>query len=402
MPIMRRFFTCTIALIACFFVSQVSAQEQFSEPPAKLITRFPFRQLSGGVILLEARLGNFPDTLNFILDTGSGGISLDSATTSWLKLKLDPSDKTIRGLGGIRNVKFYNNASLRLPGLTVDSLNFHVNDYDILTAVYGIKIDGIIGYSFLNRYIVYINYDSSRIDVFSKGEYKYKRGGHTLHPLINSLPIQSLKIKDRATFTNRFYFDTGAGLCFLLSNDYAKDSAVLETKRRQPVLTQAEGLGGKMLMQLTTIREVRIGPYRFRKVPTFIFDDEYNVTSYPNLGGLIGNDLLRRFNVTINYDKREIHLMPNSHFNDPFDYAYTGLGIYYVDGRVIVEDIIPGSPGDKAGFKSGDIILGVNNNFTNNIQTYKTMMQSVGEKLKFVVVRDGSPEVLYMKPKSIL
>ena len=155
-------------------------------------------------------------------------------------------------------------------------------------------------------------------------------------------------------------------------------------------------------MQLTTIREVRIGPYRFRKVPTFIFDDEYNVTSYPNLGGLIGNDLLRRFNVTINYDKREIHLMPNSHFNDPFDYAYTGLGIYYVDGRVIVEDIIPGSPGDKAGFKSGDIILGVNNNFTNNIQTYKTMMQSVGEKLKFVVVRDGSPEVLYMKPKSIL
>jgi S1-C subfamily serine protease len=33
---------------------------------------------------------------------------------------------------------------------------------------------------------------------------------------------------------------------------------------------------------------------------------------------------------------------------------------YYVDGRVIVEDIIPGSPGDKAGFKSGDIILGVN------------------------------------------
>lgn len=352
---------------------------------------------------MQAQVNQYSDSLNFILDTGSGGISLDSTTCEYLKVSLAASDKTIRGIGGIKNVRFLNNAQLLLPGLRVDSLNFHVNDYGILTAVYGIKIDGIIGYSFLSRYIVHIDYDSSRIEVHSPGEFKYRKGGHILRPLIASIPVQTLRIRESRNLSNRFYFDTGAGLCLLLSDDYVRDSAVMRIKKKkEPVMTQAEGLGGKMQMALTTIKEVRIGPYRFHNVPTYIFDDEYNVTSYPFLGGLLGNDLLRRFNTTLNYRKREIHIIPNSHYSDLFDYAYTGLGIYYIDGKIVVEDVIPNSPGAKAGFKSGDIILGINNNFTNNIIAYKSLMQSAGERLKFIVIRDGSPHELHMRPKSIL
>src|ERR1700743_407351 len=58
----------------------LGAQEAFVQPASKFITKFPFTVFQGGVILLKARLGNFPDSLNFILDTGSGGISLGSGT----------------------------------------------------------------------------------------------------------------------------------------------------------------------------------------------------------------------------------------------------------------------------------------------------------------------------------
>ncbi|HEX6182239.1 MAG TPA: PDZ domain-containing protein, partial [Chitinophagaceae bacterium] len=199
---------------------------------------------------------------------------------------------------------------------------------------------------------------------------------------------------------NRFYFDTGAGLCLLLSTDFVEDSSVLSSKKK-PVLTQGEGLGGKMEMKLTTIKEFRLGPYRFRKVPIYIFDDLYNVTAYPYLGGLIGNDILRRFNVIINYDRRDIYLLPNSHFRDPFDYSYTGLGIYKIDGEVVVADIMKGSPAEKAGFQSGDIIIAINNNFTKNVQQYKNMMQNVGEKLKFLVQREEGPVMLTLKVGSV-
>jgi hypothetical protein len=390
-------------LMGCLFFANIrtNAQETFVQPPARLLTSFPFTVFTGGVILMRARLDNFPDSLNFILDTGSGGISLDSMTCVRLNLNPEPSDKTILGIAGVRQVKFLYNRSLHLPGLTVDSLNFHVNDYDILSAVYGDKVDGIVGYSFFSRYIVQVNYDSLRIYVYSKGAFRYPRGGYMLRPIIASLPIQSAQVTDAKKITGRFYFDTGAGLCVLLSTDFANDSTILDS-RKKVFFTQAEGLGGKATMRLTTLRELRLGPYRFRHVPTYIFDDIYNVTSYPNLGGLLGNDILRRFNVILDYEHRSIYLTPNSHFRDQFDYSYTGLGIYWIDGEVRVGDIMKDSPADKAGLKEDDIILAVSNNFSNNIQVYKNLLQNTGEKVKIIAKRKGELIQVVLRVKSII
>ena len=88
------------ALILTLHRSPVAAQETFVQPPARLLTTFPITLFTGGVMILRARLGNFPDTLNFVLDTGSGGISLDSSTCERLHLHPLPSDKTILGIGG--------------------------------------------------------------------------------------------------------------------------------------------------------------------------------------------------------------------------------------------------------------------------------------------------------------
>jgi len=395
---------CLILLILFLCLSLpcvAQAQEEFVQPAAKLLTKFPFRQFSGGVILVRATLNDEKDSLNFILDTGSGGISLDSQTVSQLKLPNQLSDKTIRGIAGIRKVNFSYNNTLKLPGLTVDSLNFHINDYDILTSVYGEHIDGIIGYSFFNRYIVKINYDSMQIQVYSKGSMKYPKGGYLLKPLLVNLLIQSARITDEGDRMARFYFDTGAGLCLLLSTDFVEDSSLFSPKRKR-VSTQVEGLGGKKQMELTTVKSFRLGPYRFKRVPAYIFDDEFNVTSYPYLGGLIGNDLLRRFNVILNYEKRDIYITPNTHYRDLFDYSYTGLNFYVVNNEVVITDVMKGSPAEKAGFLPDDVIMAVNNNFTKNIQAYKTALQNPGDKIKILVYRNGQPLMLTLKVKSII
>ncbi|HTN07800.1 aspartyl protease family protein [Agriterribacter sp.] len=399
---MKKIIACflfVIVLLSCTL--PIASQGSFSGEPAKLITQFKFQQFSGGVVIIQARVNHYPDTLNFILDTGSGGISLDSATVSALSIPTQPSERTIRGIAGIRKVNFLYNATLHLPGLSLDSLNFHVNDYEILSSVYGFKIDGIIGYSFFSRFIVHLDYDNLLLSVYSQGDFKYQRGGYILKPLLTSIPIMHADFRDDRRFNSRFYFDSGAGLCFLLSDSFSRDSAVLNPNKT-PVLTQAEGLGGKMEMRLTTVKEVRIGPYRFRNVPTYIFEDIYNITAYPYLAGLVGNDLLRRFNVTLNYARREIHLIPNSHYRSPFDYAYTGLGIYVVEGKIQVEDVITGSPGEEAGFKTGDILVSVGNNLSNNIQAYKNLLQVPGQKIKIIVNRSDSLVVLTLKPASIL
>jgi hypothetical protein len=391
-----------LCLIVICSLSQLisTAQEEFIEQ-SKFLTRFPFHQLTGGVVLLKAKLASYPDTLNFILDSGSGGISLDSTTIKYFGITPTPSDRTIRGIAGIKKVSFFNNQKLHFPKLTVDSLNFHINDYQILTIVYGEQIDGIIGYSILNRYIIKLNYDSSYIEFWSKGNMKYPRGGHLLKPVISTLPVHFLRVKDDETINTRFLFDLGAGLNLMLSTDFIKDSAILN-KKRKLYTKEAEGLGGKIDMHMTVIKEVKLGSYRFRNVPIYIFEDTYNVTSYPYLGGLIGSDLLRRFNIILNYDKRDIYLTPNTHFTDPFDYAYSGIELYFVNGLIIIGDVAKGSPAEKAGVKEGDIVIAINKNFEQNLQNLKASLQNAGNQIKIIVKRGDELMEFQFKVKSIL
>jgi hypothetical protein len=399
MACVRRIVFVFLLLPVC--IADIKAQKN-PNSNATLISQIPFTSFTGGVVVVRAQLVGYPDTLNFIMDTGSGGISLDSTTC--LRLKINPiqTDKLIMGIGGIRQLKYVNNQSLVIGNMKVDSLNFHVSDYDILSSVYGDRIDGIIGYSFFTRYIVKFDYDSAKMYVYTKGNIKYPRGGFKLTPTILNLPVQDGRLKDIREVDTRFYFDTGAGLCILLNSDFVRDSTILNPEKK-PLPTQAQGMGGKANMVITTMKEFRLGPYRFKNIPVHIFDDEFNVTSYPYLAGLIGNDVLRRFNVILNYEKKFFYLVPNSHFRDPFDYSYTGLGLYWIEGEIRVGDVMKDSPAEKAGLKVDDVVIGINNNMSQNLQLYKSMLQNTGDRVRILVNRpDSGMMEMNMKVKSIL
>lgn len=393
---MKLIKTICLLLLCC----RLSAQnDEF--PPAKLLTSFKFEQLTGGIIILHATLNDFPDTLNFILDTGSGGISLDTLTALYYKLPLEPSDRTVRGIGGIKNINYYKNGTLHFPGLDVERLDFHINDYEILTEVYGLRVDGIIGFSFLRRYIVSIDYDKQLMSVYMPGKYEYPKKGTTLKPTFASIPITNHYVQDERSYLLNFYFDTGAGLCVLMSEQFMQDSVFI-SKRKKSVNTQVEGLIGKINMRLTTMKRMKIGPYKFSKVPIHVYSDSMNVLGYPSIKGLLGSDLLRRFNIVLNYPERTIHLTPNSHMRDPFDYSYTGMSYYFIEGKIIITEIQQGSPAEKAGLMPGDIIFGVESNFSNNISQYKMLLQNQGQKVRILIFRNSVPQMFELKVGSIL
>ena len=387
-------------LLTWFCAPTLRAQEEFIEPPSRHLTTVPFTQLTGGIIILHALIDSHPDTLNFVLDTGSSGISLDSATAEYLGMNPVPSERTIRGIAGIRKVNFLYNRSLHFPGLTVENLDFHINDYELLTTVYGERIDGIIGYSIISRYILKIDYDSMKLSFFSKGTMRYPKGGYLLKPTISQLVSQPMRVKDEKAIYSRFLFDIGAGLCLLLSREFVDDS-VFFSKKRKRYIKEAEGLGGKIDMELTVMKEARVGPYKFRNVPVFIFDDEYNVSSYPYMGGIVGNDLLRRFNVILNYGKGDIHITPNTHYSDVFDYSYSGIELYLLNGVIIVGDVAKGSPAEAVGLKEGDEVIAINKNLLHNLNAYKIALQAPNQKIKIIIRREGEMREFEFKVRSI-
>ncbi|MBO9570818.1 MAG: signaling protein, partial [Chitinophagaceae bacterium] len=70
----------TVLFLLAFIILSANAQEEFVAEPSTYITTIPFKMLTGGIIILRATISDYKDSLSFIFDTGSGGISLDSTT----------------------------------------------------------------------------------------------------------------------------------------------------------------------------------------------------------------------------------------------------------------------------------------------------------------------------------
>ena len=375
-------------IILLLFVKIVAAQEDIINQPASLLTKFKFKVLTGGVIIVHAQIEHHSDTLNFIFDTGNSGISLDSTMAYKLNLPIEPSDSYIRGISGIRKAYFVKHHSLQLPGLKVDKLNFHISDYELITSTYGIPIHGIIGNSFFRQFIVKIDYDNQEISIYNPGDYTYPIKGFLMKPSFTSYPTYNVSLMENNKLVAPSIFDIGAGVNYIVVSALSKDMHLFK-RNKKLFETYVGGLGGKKTMQLTVIKKIKIGPYNFRKVPILQFDDDYQLLNYPILGGILGNDLLRRFNLVINYPNQVIHLSPNQHFDDHFDYSYSGMSVYLINDLVTIEDIIPNSPAAKAGFMSGDIIIALNGKLVNNLDEYKNIMSTTSGKSKITIYREG-------------
>lgn len=387
-------------LTLCTCLTAARGQEILAPSPAEHLTTVPFRLVAESVILVKGRIPGHADSLSFVLDTGSSGISLDSAVVTRMGLSPEPSAVHIRGIAGVREALFLYDRQLQLGDELIDSLDFHVNDYEFLSYVYGEPIDGVIGYALFSRYIVKIDYDNMELQLHTPGTLRYPRGGHLLRPFIRTLPVQSAQIRDSRAITTRYLIDIGAGLPLILSEDFVEDSTVFRGRRKRlPV--KAYGVGGQLPMGLTVARSFRIGPYRFRKVPAMVFDDQYNVTSYPYLGGLIGNQILKRFNLIVNYPAREIHLRPNGLYRDPFSYVYSGVELYSIGGYITVGSVVKGSPGDLAGLREGDVVIAVDNDVSQDFAKYKRLLMYGHRRVPMVISRNGALETVTVKLQRI-
>lgn len=376
------------SIILFGFVQYTFAQNDISDHRAVFLTKFKFQLLSGGVIIVKAQIENHPDTLNFIFDTGNSGISLDSITASNLNLKVESSNSFIKGISGIRKAYFVKNYSLQLPGLKVEYLNFHVSDYELISSTYGITIHGIIGNSFFRQYIVNLDYDSQEISIYKPGAFNYPSKGFLMNPIFTSYPTYNVSFVEHTKLNVPSIFDIGAGVNFIAVSKLNNETPFLKTSKKN-YETYVGGLGGKKTMQLTILDKIKIGPYKFKKVPILQFEDDYKLLNYPVLGGILGNDLLRRFNLVINYPNKEIHLSPNNLFNESFDYSYTGMSVYLINNLVTIEDIIPNSPASKAGLLSGDILIALNGKPVTNLDMYKKIMAVTVGKTKITILRNG-------------
>lgn len=387
----KLFVGCFLLLSNVFLQAQQATNLRRATPLAAI----PFKILSGGIILIEAKISGYKDTLNFIFDTGSGSISIDSTTVALLAIPTKQSDRKIKGIGGSKKIEIVDSLHFKMQNIVLPNTELFIADYTNISEYYGVKIDGIVGYNFIHKYVLKINYDVNKIFVYPIANYKYGIG-RTVPLRIAGIPTFTATVADAKTIKGNYIFDTGGDMQLMLAENFTNDSLIINRKRK-PVETFAEGFGGRTSMMLTVVKKMEFAGYTFKNVPTFIYNDSINVINYPNRHGIIGNEIGKRFNVILNYSKSEMHIVPNKNFSLPFYYGYSGLDLYLIDKEIYAGSIGKGSPAESAGILQNDHILGIGVNFSNNISEYKDLLEKENEYLNIFVERNKKPVLLKLK-----
>ena len=186
----------------------------------------------------------------------------------------------------------------------------------------------------------------------------------------------------------RLVFDTGAPMN-LINNKIAKDSGVIDPKAKKP----AFGLFGAMGAH--EVKSLEIGSAKLENVPTVVMDHPTVAAISEALGpidGIIGFPFFARYKMTVDYQKKELTLVPNDY--KPGDYmkgmmdkmmdanaskepkVLVPAGLWGLDvdkekddeeEGVVVKEVLVGGAAADAGVKVGDRVLTIDGRWTDTI-----------------------------------
>ena len=240
------------------------------------------------------------DTLNLNFDMGTTELVL---TNEVLKNKLKSTPKLY--------ITLYN--------LKIGNTNYKTKVYDAELAGHG--TDGRFGWDFFKDKIIELNYDNNAMIIHSElPQYVTLDSKFAILKMEfwKDLFLISSEIKQNGV-TNKdlFLFDSGYQRTAMLDSDLLKQGKFPTEKMEIVNKVILKGAQGNEIPVITSnLKVLKIGNYKLKNVPV-----QQLTTSKPlknkNIH-ILGNEVLKRFNIFLDFKKNIVYLKPNHLFNDTY------------------------------------------------------------------------------------
>ncbi len=361
---MKRKLALSIITLGLLVVHAVAQPTPAKLSAAAAPIEIPFELISRHIVV-QVRVNN-SRPLSFVFDTGDkvGIIDLDRAKELGLKLA--------------REVKVGGAGSGQLTGALVEGSSWTLNGingfsqpvvlalpFGNLASRFGHDFDGIIGSDFIKQFVVEVDYQARLLKLHSKDKFTYSGPGETVplafnsqgHPLVDAVvtPIGGEPLK------GKFVIDLGSGGSLALHSPFVSSHNLLSGLKTIKSIG-AGGAGGQVQGQVGRVAELSIGSFKIARPTTLFAEDKAGAFANGQLAGNIGQQVMSRFRIFLDYGRERIILEPGKTFTDPFDRAYAGLALTAEDKNYKtfrITDVLENSPASEAGLQKDDVITKV-------------------------------------------
>ncbi|MCB9283724.1 MAG: aspartyl protease family protein [Lewinellaceae bacterium] len=339
--------------------------------------------------------------LTFIFDTGAETTLLTSVELAGL-LGLT-YEREIKIVGAdldseltaylVRNIHI-RLGDLSLPYQSILVLEDDVFHFDEYT---GKEVHGILGANAFRQFVVEIDYQNQVIRLIPPNRF---------HPPKNStlLPVEIHRSKPYLTtwikpasgpeIPVKLMVDSGAGLAMLL---HPNTHPNLELPQKVLPGNIGMGLGGSLEGTMGILPQLTMGEFKITDIPVHFQDIRGGVDSLflNNRNGILGNKILERFTVTLDYYRGSLYLQPNRLSKLKFPVDKSGMQVIASGPDLktfVVHMVLEGSPAQEAGIQAGDIILSINYSsfrFFDLDSIYHLLSRPEGKMIRIKVMRDG-------------
>jgi hypothetical protein len=386
--------------------AQPSTSQRADIPQNDVVIPF---QLVNKTIFIQVTVAHTP--LWFVLDTGDKYAVIDLSRAKSLGLEL--GDQVPVGGGGKDMVmgNFLKNSQFSVAGVeNFAQPLFIAVPLEDLAEVSGHEFAGILGYDFISKFVVEINYLKQAITLHDQATYQYRGNGESLpisfnasgHPMVHAQVIDDMG----PPVDGAFVFDIGSGAALILNTPFVDKERFLQSGR--PTLHSLEGVGfgGGIEGSVGRIKAFKLGRYLISN-PIAVFSQANN-GAFASTGtqGNIGAAILEKFKVVLDYKQNRTILEPNAQFNKPTKYNRSGLflmssGPNYATFKI--EAIANNSPASEAGLHKGDILIAIDGHpVTEYTLSQLRLMFQDAKQCELTVERGQEHLQLTLKPRGLI
>jgi hypothetical protein len=312
---------------------------------------FPF-VLDGEHIYMQGSVGN--RTIEILLDSGAGATVIDSALAAGMGLEPAGSFNAL-GVGGSSSFSFvvvpeYSAAGAFLRNQSLAAMPLDAPFYPLT----GHHIGLVVGYDFLSRFVTLIDYGSRTITLYDPASFEYNGQGSSI-PASRTMGLLSIEAVIEDSIPATLLLDTGAGGALHLSASFLLAHPQFLSGRHTSE-SMVQGVGGGQATSVFRAGDLALGNFI---VPAGLSSTGADIPVLSAFDGIIGNGVLARFRVFLDYSGERVILEPSSLFYDGLAENMTGLGVEIDQGRLRVAEVLPGSAADWAGLLEDDMIATV-------------------------------------------